>query len=118
MNSRQNINNITWLLVAAVAALFVITLANQAVAEEYMVTISGKVASVNSYDRTFSVIGKEGEYTFAINNSTNVVLCDMNKTFEDLGAGQDVTVTYHGSDSGFVADAVTIAPVILACYDE
>ena len=117
MKSKQNIKT-TLLLVAAVAALFVIMLANQAVSEEYMTTIKGQIASVNGYDRTLSVMGKEGQYTFSIDRSTNVVICDMNKSFEDLDTGQNVTVTYHAKDGKFVADSVEIAPVILACSNE
>lgn len=106
------------ILVMAIAAFFVILLTNQAIAGKDMTTVTGQITSVDSYNRTISIAGPEGAVNFNVDKSTGLVFCDMNKTFNDLAAGQRVTVNYHESDGKLIADSIDIAPVILACYDE
>ncbi len=127
MNSRQNIDRTAsvrtafvaaWILVMAVAAFFVLQPLNQAYADESMMTIKGRVASVDSYDKTFAVLGSEGKIALSTGKSTSFTLCDRNSSFGSLASGQDVTVTYHEYDGSLIADAVDIAPVVLACYNQ
>jgi cold shock CspA family protein len=45
-------------------------------------------------------------------------LCNRNKGFENLAAGQKVTVRYHEREGRLFADAIDIAPILLACYNQ
>ncbi len=122
MNSKYNINSTMQIasavLVAALGVFFVILFANQAVADENMMLLKGRVTSVDSYDRTFSVSGPAGLITLSADKSTSITLCDRNLGFGNISAGQNVTVTYHEYDGALVADVVDIAPVVLACYNQ
>jgi len=105
------------ILVVIGAALFMVMPVNPVAADESM-TIKGAVASVDSYDKTFSVVGPGGKMTLGIDKATSFTLCDRNKGFENLASGQKVIVTYHSSEAGLVADVVDISPITLACYNQ
>ena len=105
------------IFVAAVAALFVMMPVTPLAAGDTM-SIKGSVASVDSYDRIFSVLGPEGKITFGVDKSTIFTLCARNRGFEQLAAGQKVTVKYHEREGRLVADAVDTAPILLACYNQ
>ncbi len=107
-----------WTIVMAIATFFVLQPLNQAYADENMMTLKGRVASVDSYDKTFSVLGPEGKVTLSTSKSTGFTLCDRNSSFGSLAPGQNVTVTYHEYDGSLIADAIDIAPVVLACYNQ
>ena len=102
---------------AAVAALFVMMPMTPGVAGDTM-SIKGSVASVDSYDGIFSVLGSEGKITLSVDKSTSFTSCARNRGFENLAAGQKVTVKYHEREGRLVADAVDIAPILLACYNQ
>ena len=87
--------------------------------ENNMITLKGQVAAVNSYEKTVTVLsfGEAGEYTFAVDKVTNVISCDENKTFNDIGAGEAVAVTYHEYEGKLIADAIDIPASDLVCYD-
>lgn len=111
----------------AFVAIFVMSFASQSFAKEDMATLKGEVVGFDSYSRMLTVrsseaipslsIGKEGEVTFSMDSMTNVTSCLQNKSFHDITIGEKVTVTYHERDGKLVANAVDIAPVVLACYD-
>jgi hypothetical protein len=81
-------------------------------------SIKGSVASVDSYDRIFSVLGTGDKITLSVDKSTTFTSCARNRGFENLAAGQKVTVKYHEREGRLVADAVDIAPILLACYNQ
>ncbi len=122
MDGKKNISKraviASGLFAVAIAAFFVILMASQASAYENMMMIQGRVTSVDNFDRTFSVIGAEGVVTLTADKATSMTLCDRNMGFGNIAAGQNVTVTYHDYNGKLVADAVDIAPVVLACYNQ
>ncbi len=127
MNSRQDIDRAAlvgtaraaaWIIAIAVATFFVLQSVNPAYADEYTMTLKGRVASVDSYDKTFSIVGSQGKITLGVDKSTSFTLCERNSSFGSLAPGQDVTVTYHKYEGSLIADAIDIAPVVLACYNQ
>src|SRR5512135_1610173 len=129
MSTRETINEkkldkaasiATRALAVVIAAFFVILFANAAImaSENNMITLKGQVAAVNSYEKTVTVLsfGEAGEYTFAVDKVTNVISCTENKTFNDIGAGEAVTVTYHEYEGKLIADAIDVQAIDLVCY--
>ncbi len=117
-----------YVLVTAVAVLFVLSFTHYAVAAEGMAILKGEVIAVDSYGRTLTVRPIEavesfsmwtgGGYTFTFDQMTNVIRCYQNKALEDIEVGERVTVTYHEEGGSLFADAIDIAPLFLACYDQ
>jgi hypothetical protein len=125
--SVKAVSLVTSIFVFVVAALFVMAFANPAIAGEKMATFKGEVIAVDHYAKTLTVKSKEpslssalgtmGGFAFATDEMTNVTSCTQNKTFEDIGVGEKVTVTYHEKDGKLFADAVDVGiPLIIACY--
>ena len=103
----------TGVLVVTAAVLFMVSFANTAVAAgEKMSTLGGQVISVDPNAGTLTVksSGRNessmGLVTFATDKMTWVTSCGQNKTLKDIGAGQDVTVTYHEKDGKLYADFI------------
>lgn len=123
-------NIATSILAVIAAVLFVMSLANPAIAEEKMSTLNGEVVAVDSYANTLTVRSSEpipsfapgmtGGYTFTADKMTRVTSCAQNKALGDIGVGEKVTVTYHERDGKLFADAVELRmPIIIACvYSE
>jgi len=126
INETRVATSVTTILIAVVALLFVMSFANQAAARGKMDSLKGEVVAVDGYNKTLTVksiessqsspAGMEGEFVFDADRNTNVIWCSQNKTFEDIRAGDKVTVTYHERGGRLVADAIDIPPVVLACY--
>ena len=130
INERKSVKTMSLVIsifAFAVAALFVMSFAGPAVAAEKIATIKGEVIAVDHYAKTLTVKSKEpslssafgtmGGFTFTTDQMTNVTSCTQNKTFEDIGVGEKVTVTYHEKDGKLFADAVDVGvPLIIACY--
>jgi hypothetical protein len=92
-----------------------------------MATLKGEVIAVDHYAKTLTVKSKEPSlssalgtmdgFTFTTNEMTSVTSCAQNKSFEDIGVGENVAVTYHEKDGKLFADAVDVGiPLIIACY--
>ncbi|HSB30501.1 MAG TPA: hypothetical protein VLD55_02775 [Candidatus Sulfobium mesophilum] len=121
-------NLATRVFAVVVATFFVILFANAAMAaENNMITLKGQVVAVDNHAQTVTVLSIEkagssdmmmtGEYTFAVDKVTNVTSCTENKTFNYIGAGETVTVTYHEYEGKLIADAIDIPASDLVCYD-
>jgi hypothetical protein len=108
------------MLVTAVAVLFVLSFTHSAVAAENMSTLKGEVIAVDSYAKTLTVSSDElpGGITFSSGNMTNVIRCYQNRTIGDIEVGERVAVRFHEEYGNLMADAIDIAPVFLACYDQ
>lgn len=130
MNDRRRAGEagcVTGLLILVTAALVVFSFLNPAVVAANMGAFKGEVAAIDSYGKTLTVkslnsglypMETSGELTFSLGRFTNVTRCDQNRTAQDIGVGERVSVTYHEKGGYFFADAVDIAPVFLACYDQ
>ncbi len=130
MNDRRRAGEagrVTGLLILVTAALIVFSFLNPAVVAANMGAFKGEVVAIDSYGKTFTVKSLDsglypmetaGERTFSLDRFTNVTRCDQNRTAQDIGNGERVNVTYHNEGGYLVADAVDIAPVFLACYDQ
>jgi hypothetical protein len=111
-----------------VAALFAMSFAHSALAAENMATFNGEVIAVDSYDKTFTVkplesiesesMESSAPLTFNWDKMTSVIMCDQNSSIEGIRVGGRVTVTYHEEGGSLIADAINIAPLYLACYDQ
>jgi hypothetical protein len=116
------------LLILVTAALIVFSFLNPAVVTAADTgAFKGEVVAIDSYGKTFTVKSLDsglypmetaGELTFSLDRSTNVTSCEQNRTAQDIGVGERVSVTYHEKGGYLIADAVDIAPVFLACYDQ
>ncbi len=117
-----------FVLAVLVAALFVVSFATAAFADENIATLNGRIVAVDSYTKTLTVKSAgdsgpsdmmvKGLFTFSTNDATNITSCEMNRSFDFLGIGERVSVKYHKMGETLVADAVDVAPLALACYDE
>jgi hypothetical protein len=106
------------MFVLAVAALFVISFANSVVAEG-IVTYSGEVVAIDSGSRMLTVraggspetMGTwlKGELSFTVDDNTTLMSCNEIKNFEDIRAGDAVTVTYYEKEGKPFADFVSFA---------
>jgi len=112
-SSAKSFKLFTGVLAVTIAALFMVSFAAPAVAAgEKMSTLSGQVIAVDPYAGTLTVksSGRNeasmGLFTFATDNMTSIVSCAQNKALRDIGAGQDVTVTYHEEEGKLFADII------------
>ncbi len=96
------------LLVLAIAAVFVVSYINQAIAKEKMLTMSGQVTSVDNAAKTLTVKGKTREATIAWDQMTQVTMGKEKKALDDLRAGDKVKVTYHEKENKLVANSILI----------
>jgi hypothetical protein len=118
---------VTRILLMAVAALFVMSFAYPAVANDNALTLKGEIVAVDNYAKTLTVkslektrssdMGLRGEFTFTMDKMTNVVSCTENKSLNDIGVGEKVTVTYYEKEGVLFADTIEIGiPIVVACY--
>ncbi len=86
--------------------------------------LKGKVVSVDPLSQTMTVrptsgissaIGPKGEFTFTVNEMTNVRMCEQDRTVKDIEVGETVTVVYHREAGTLYADAVNIPTPLVAC---
>lgn len=126
---RSGLKNLLIGFLVLVAGLsFVISSSSTAVAEERTSVLKGEVIAIDNYSRTFTVkpvqmtkpsmTGKAGEVTFASDRKTNVVWCNMNRSFNDIKIGDRVSVSYHERGGRLYANVVDIQTLVVACYEQ
>jgi len=128
IQSRSTVRATAWLFTFLLAVLFLASLSGTLAAKENMPTLRGEVVAIDSYTGVLTLRANSAEdpyaeatergFAFAINPKTPVTICYQNKSTEDIKVGETVSVTYHERDGKLFADAIDIAPVILACYDQ
>ncbi len=116
------------ILAVSIILVFVFCLSNAVFAKETEYSLSGKVISVDPLTRNVIVkatdempsliSGNLGEFTFHMDPMTQVTMCEQTKTPGDIRIGQQVTVSYHAAGGRFYADAITLAPPLVACLLE
>ena len=119
-------------LVMTLAALFVLSLVSAAAAEEKQYSpefsLSGQVVSVNFLARTLSIrwteppltspAGKASDIDFTMGGTTKVMMCNQDRTFDDIKIGDRVEVKYHEEEGKLFADRIDIPTPLIACYLE
>ncbi len=114
------------LVKAVVVIFFVLGLASTAIAAEnpYALdySVKGKVVSLDMLRQTLTIkptdkapLVADGEFTFTINEMTNVRMCEQGKTLEDIKVGDVVTVDYSMEGNKLYADTINIPTPLVAC---
>jgi hypothetical protein len=114
-------------LAMIIVILTIVSLPISAMALDLPYTLKGKVVSIDPLTRTFtmqtydpllpSAIGKAKEYTFTLGELASVLMCDQNRTFEDVKVGDKVKVDYHDDNGNLVADIIILTAPIIACLE-
>ncbi len=85
-------------------------------------SVKGKVVSLDLLKQTLTIkpteivpLTADGEFTFKMNEMTNVRMCDQDKTVQDIKVGDMVTVDYSMEGSKLYADTVNIPTPLIAC---
>lgn len=77
-------------------------------------TSHAEVLGINHDEQTMTVrligadAGQEAEITLSFSNDTGVIFCTETKAISDFAVGDMVTLTYHETLSGYVADSIDI----------
>ncbi len=121
-------NLVTAFSVLFLALSFMISPVSTAIAVEKTLTLRGEIVAIDSHSGTFTVkpvqmtktsmMGKSGEITFASDKKTNVVWCNMNRSFNDIKIGDRVSVSYHERGGRLYANTVDIQTFVVACYEQ
>jgi Cu/Ag efflux protein CusF len=97
------------LLIFAVAALFLVAFTNPALAKGSLMSLKGVVSSVDTTAKTLTVKEKKGEATIIADEATKVTMGKEKKSFEDLKAGEHVTVKYQKKEGKLLARDIAVA---------
>lgn len=103
------------LFAAAVSVLLLTSFANAGSAvtqQAYILGIdpSARTLTVQLFETDISSdIRHKGEIELSFNDVSKVTLCNESKSFDDLKAGDTVTLTYHETMSGYFADSIDFA---------
>ncbi len=88
-------------------------------------SVKGKVVSFDLLKQTLTImpttivpLTSDGEFTFKINEMTNVRMCDQVKTLEDIQVGEVVTIQYSMEGSRLYADTINVPTPLIACLLE
>ena len=107
------------LIALATALLFTLSFAIVAMAAEETYSLKGPIVSIDTAAKTVTVHSVEGvttaadnrwkgDVTFATSEMTKISMKKEKKTFDDLKAGQNVSVKFHEKDGKSVAVAIKI----------
>ncbi len=87
-------------------------------------TLTGDIVAADDYSRTITLEPVSGEdmglLTLSIDRSTEITSCTQSRTFNELGTGQRIAVTYHEENGNLVADKIKLPePDIfsLTCFE-
>ena len=100
----------TKLLAFAVALLFLVAFTNPAIAKGSLMSLKGVVVSVDNTAKTLTVKEKKGEATIVADQATKVTIGKEKKSFEDLKAGEHVTVRYQKKEGKLLANTIAAVP--------
>ena len=104
------------LLVAVVAALFVLSFSSLASAQPFAIT--GKIVALDSSSRILTLqqnqCGLSGTYYFNWANDATVMKGKQPESFSNLKVGDEATVSYfQKADGNYVADDINIMPAMM-----
>ncbi len=107
-----------------VIAVFGLVSAASAAGNAYPIdySVKGKIVSLDLLKRTLTIKPTEavpltaaGEFTFTMNDMTNVRMCEQDKTVQDIRVGDVVTVAYSMKGGKLYADTINIPTPLVAC---
>jgi hypothetical protein len=120
------------MFVIAITLLFTISLISPSVAQEkpysYNYSFTGRVTAVNFLGKNMTVratgatpslaVVPGDEFTFNLNEKTNITTCNEPKTLDSIKVGDEVTVNYHEENGKLYASNIALQIPLVACLTE